>query len=363
MGKTTVFIGAGAIIGILALILVYMGNPPNMGVCVACFLRDTTGALKLQSAAPVQYMRPEIFGFAIGAFASALIFKSFKPQAGSVPFIRFILGFFMMIATLVFLGCPLRAFLRIGGGDLNAVVGLAGLMAGIAIGVVFLKKGFSFPAAQSQRKVEGMLFPTICVGLLLLAIFVPSLFAQSTAGPGSMHAPIIYALSAGLIIGILIERTRFCSIGFFSHILLFKRYGMMIGVIVMIAVVMIGNIALGKFKLGFEMQPIAHTDIIWNFLPMVLVGICGVFLGGCPLRQIVRAGTADSDATMSVLGMIVGAAAAHNFAMASAAQSATSAGGPTITGKIFVGLGFLAVLVIGIAYSKATQKKCETATI
>ena len=58
MGKTTVFIGAGAIIGILALILVYMGNPPNMGVCVACFLRDTTGALKLQSAAPVQYMRP-----------------------------------------------------------------------------------------------------------------------------------------------------------------------------------------------------------------------------------------------------------------------------------------------------------------
>lgn len=359
MGKTSIMIGAGVIVGVIALTLAYLGNPPNMGVCVACFLRDTTGALKLQSAPPVQYMRPEVFGFIMGAFLSSLAFKTFKPQAGSVPFIRFILGFFMMIGSLVFLGCPLRGFLRIGGGDLNAVIGVAGLMVGIALGVLFLNKRFAFPSAQKQTKTEGAIFPLVCAALLGLAIVSPSLFAMSKAGPASMQAPIIYALSAGLIVGVLIERTRFCSIGFFSHILLFKKYAMMFGVIALIAVVTAGNIFLGKYKLGFELQPIAHTDILWNFLPIVLVGICGVFMGGCPLRQLVRAGTADSDATMSVLGMIIGAAVAHNFSMASAAQSAASAGGPTLTGKIFVGLGFVVVAVIGIAYSCKANGKTE----
>ena len=35
---------AGAIIGILAPVLQKLGNPPNMGICVACFERDVAGA-------------------------------------------------------------------------------------------------------------------------------------------------------------------------------------------------------------------------------------------------------------------------------------------------------------------------------
>jgi len=35
----------GAIIGILATLLQKLGNPANMGVCVACFERDIAGAL------------------------------------------------------------------------------------------------------------------------------------------------------------------------------------------------------------------------------------------------------------------------------------------------------------------------------
>ena len=53
-------IGVGAFIGVAAAILQYWGNPGNMGICVACFERDITGALGMHRAGVVQYMRPEI---------------------------------------------------------------------------------------------------------------------------------------------------------------------------------------------------------------------------------------------------------------------------------------------------------------
>ena len=133
----------GATIGVLAPLLQRWGNPPNMGVCVACFERDIAGALGLHRAAAVQYLRPEIMGFVLGAFVAALAFREFKPRAGSAPIVRFVLGMFAMIGALAFLGCPWRALLRLSGGDLNAIVGLAGLAIGVTIGVQILKAGYS----------------------------------------------------------------------------------------------------------------------------------------------------------------------------------------------------------------------------
>nr|MCU0584200.1 YedE-related selenium metabolism membrane protein [Syntrophales bacterium] len=57
----------GAVIGVAATLLQYFGNPPNMGICVACFERDIAGGLGLHRAGVVQYIRPEISGFVIGA--------------------------------------------------------------------------------------------------------------------------------------------------------------------------------------------------------------------------------------------------------------------------------------------------------
>jgi uncharacterized protein len=123
---------AGAAIGILAPLLQKLGNPPNMGICVACFERDIAGALGLHRAAAVQYLRPEIMGFVLGSTAAALLFREFKARGGSAPLVRFILGVFAMVGALAFLGCPWRATLRLAGGDLNALLGIAGLAAGIA---------------------------------------------------------------------------------------------------------------------------------------------------------------------------------------------------------------------------------------
>ncbi|MBU4228114.1 YedE-related selenium metabolism membrane protein, partial [bacterium] len=96
----------GIFIGISATVLQKLGNPANMGICVACMERDIAGALGLHRAAVVQYIRPEIIGFVFGSLIAALIFKEFKARSGSAPLLRFVLGFLAMIGALVFLGCP-----------------------------------------------------------------------------------------------------------------------------------------------------------------------------------------------------------------------------------------------------------------
>jgi YedE family putative selenium metabolism protein len=146
----------GAVIGLIAVVLVMLGNPKNMGFCIACFLRDIAGATKLHSAPVVQYFRPEIVGLIGGALIMAMVSKEFSPKGGSAPVTRFFLGAFVMIGALVFLGCPLRMVLRIGGGDLNAIVGLAGFAVGILVGIFFLNKGFSLKRTYKLTTSEGV---------------------------------------------------------------------------------------------------------------------------------------------------------------------------------------------------------------
>ena len=83
------------------------------------------------------------------------------------------------------------------------------------------------------------------------------------------------------------------------------------------AAALVANLALGQFKLGFEGQPVAHTDGLWNFGGMTLSGLAFTLAGGCPGRQLFLSGEGDADAGVFVLGMITGAAFAHNFNLAS----------------------------------------------
>ena len=121
--QTTLMIVSGLSFGVLAALLVEWGNPPNMGFCAACFLRDIAGSLGLHGK--VHYLRPEILGFVLGAFVAAFAFREFRARGGSSPLVRFVLAAFVMIGALVFLGCPVRALLRLGGGDLGRGRGAA----------------------------------------------------------------------------------------------------------------------------------------------------------------------------------------------------------------------------------------------
>lgn len=344
---------AGAAVGIAALVLTLLGNPANMGFCIACFERDIAGAVGLHSAAKVQYLRPEIIGLVLGAFIMAAASKEFRAKTGSAPATRFILGAFVMIGALVFLGCPLRMVLRLGGGDLNAVVGLAGFAIGIALGVLFLNRGFSLKRAYEASAAEGSILPVVMVGLLLLGLAAPSLLHASTEGPGSKHAPMLAALLIAVVVGALAQKSRLCMVGGIRDIMLFRDFKLVYGFLAIFAVVLIGNLILGNFNLGVAMQPIAHSSHIWNLLGMILVGWGSVLLGGCPLRQLILAGEGNGDSAVTVFGMVVGAAFAHNFALAGNPDALNEAGelvvgGIAATGKIAVIVGFAVLLAVSV---------------
>ena len=346
-------VAAGGAVGLAAVVLTALGNPANMGFCIACFLRDIAGACGLHGAAKVQYIRPEIIGLVLGAFVMSVAMKEFRAKAGSSPATRFVLGAFVMIGALAFLGCPLRMVIRLGGGDLNALVALAGFVCGILAGVVFLNRGFSLKRAYPVGKAEGGVLPALMAGLLILALAVPTLFKASTEGPGAKHAPLIASLLIAAVVGALAQRSRLCMAGGLRDVALFRDFHLLYGFAAIFVVVLVGNLITGHFQLGFALQPVAHSAHLWNFLGMALVGWGSVLLGGCPLRQLILAGEGNGDSAVTVLGMIAGAAFAHNFGLAGSADALNEAGelvvgGVSTAGKVAVIVGFAVCLAVSL---------------
>lgn len=322
---------SGAVLGVIAAVLAFMGNPKNMAMCIACFVRDSAGAMKLHTAAVVQYMRPEIVGIVCGAFLIAVFTKEYRSTAGSSPMIRFILGVIMMVGSLVFLGCPLRMVIRMSAGDLNAYVALVGFACGVFTGTVALKRGFSLGRSYVVDKASGAVLPIALVILLILSV-TTSLFAFSESGPGSMHAPVLISLIGGLIFGAIAQKCRTCFAGSIRDVILMKNFDLITIIGSLFVVMLIYNLATGGFKLSFAGQPVAHAQHIWNFLGMYAVGFAAVLAGGCPLRQLILAGQGSSDSAVTFLGLLVGAAFCHNFGLAASAASAATADAPAVAG-------------------------------
>ena len=343
--ERTTMILAGLGIGIISAGLVLFGNPANMGFCIACFLRDISGALGLHQAAAVQYIRPEIIGLVLGSTVMALASKEFAARGGSSPMTRFVLGFFVMIGCLMFLGCPFRMILRLAGGDGNALFGLAGFAAGILCGVFFLNRGYSLKRTYKLPAAEGSVLPLIMAVLLVLLAAAPAFihFTEAGGGPGGSHAPILISLAAGVRGGALARRSRLCMVGGSRDAVLFREWKLLLGFVAILASALVCNLILGNSHPGFAGQPVAHTDGLWNALGMLLAGFGCVLLGGCPLRQLVLSGEGNTDSAMTVLGLLVGAAFAHNFGLASSGK------GPTANGKIAVVIGLAVVILIACA--------------
>lgn len=342
-------IAVGGLIGILGSLLQLWGNPANMGICVACFERDIAGALGMHRAAVVQYMRPEIIGFVLGSFVAAYLFKEFRSRLGSAPIVRFILGVFAMIGALVFLGCPWRAVLRLAGGDWNAILGLGGLAVGVWLGTLFLRNGYNLGRTHKTHTAAGWIMPLIMLGFLVIMLFNPQVSGEnqsgllfySVEGPGSMYAPLILSLIVGLVIGFLAQKSRFCTMGALRDLILFKQTHLFGGLVALAVTAFLTNLVVGQFNPGFIDQPVAHTMHFWNFGGMALAGLAFALAGGCPGRQLFLAGEGDGDSSIFVIGMIVGAAIAHNFGLAS------SPAGATTGGMIVVGIGLAICLLIG----------------
>jgi hypothetical protein len=347
----------GIAIGGIAVFLQYMGNPPNMGLCLGCFMRDTAGGIGLHRAAAAQYVRPEVMGVVLGALGSALVFRQWRARGGSAPFVCFILGVFAMEGILVYLGCPWRVFLRLGGGDLNGLLGIAGLLVGGTIAAMMTRRRGVIDEKRDAPPITGFVFPAVMVLLLVFVAlkvrFQPGLaLFFSEQGPGSMKAYWIVSLAAGLGVGVMAQRTRFCIVGALREAVVSRQFKLLTVLIGMLAAVCVGNLLTGRFRLGFAGMPISHTVYLWSFLGMVLCGLAFSLGQGCPGRQLVLAGEGDGDAAIFCVGMLFGAGICHNWALISVpdtmANGLLTVGGPTTPARIAIVTGIIACVVIAL---------------
>ncbi|MDD1702716.1 MAG: YeeE/YedE family protein [Methanoregula sp.] len=146
----------GLAIGILAafvqVLLISAGGPEAYGFCVACHTRDVVNVAvndvagtKLAVAAISQNaILPvlTVIGVLIGAFVSARYYQEFRAKAGNpVSYIWYLLGgIFFMIFALFMGGCPYRIGLRIGYGDVVALIGVVAIIIGVLVGIKIATK-------------------------------------------------------------------------------------------------------------------------------------------------------------------------------------------------------------------------------
>jgi len=343
-----------AAVGAAAAWLVALGNPGNMGICGACFIRDSAGALKLFQPGP-QYMRPEMPGLLLGAFLLALLTRRFTARSGGFAAGRFVLGFLMAIAALVFLGCPFRMLQRLGGGDLNAWIGLPGFIAGVGLGYLLERRGYSAGKTAPAPAAVGILGPL--AGACLLGYFLTGLLAGPGPGDDSgkpPHAAWMIALGIGLAAGAVLAVTGFCAVSSARQIFV-KPKAMLLAAVALVAGYAAVALGTGKFSASLEAQPAAHGDWLWNVLALGLLGLTGVLAGGCPVRQMIMAGEGNSDALVCVAGMFLGSAVAQNFGLVSASMSPDGPGGSSAGGRTAVVAGLVLCAVYGLWLARSLK--------
>ncbi|NOY87546.1 MAG: YedE-related selenium metabolism membrane protein [Deltaproteobacteria bacterium] len=344
-GDAPVIILSGLSLGFLGAALAFWGNPANSGICISCFMENLAGALHLHDDARMAYLRPELVGFVGGSLMMAFAGREFRSRSGKIPLLGFVMGIFLIVGSSVFMGCPIKMMLRLGAGDLTAVAGFLGLAAGVWAGVFFLRAGLDLGGVSPSRvPFQGLLLPGLFIIVLAVPFVFPGSLASSVTGPGARHAPLAVSLAAGVVIGALAQRSRFCVTGSFSNLYLARDMGLMRGLLALLVSAVGLNLALGMFHLGMLDQPGSHPDHFWNFLSMGMVGLGSVMVGGCPFRQLILSGEGSVDAAVVTLGMLTGGGIVHQWGIAS-----TSAG-PTPAGKAAVLLGLFFCLAIARFY-------------
>jgi YedE family putative selenium metabolism protein len=345
------FVLMGAVIGIGAVMLSYYGNPANTGLCVSCFMENVAGALRLHDNIRMQYLRPEIMGFVLGAFLMSLYRKEFVSTGGSSPLLRFLIGILLIIGCSIFIGCPVKMILRLAAGDIGAIVGFVGLTIGIYIGLEFVENGFRLGSSKLTPRANGFIIPGIMLFLLVLAFTKPAFIALSTKGAAAQYAPLLLSLGVGLTIGAIAQRTQFCITGGIARIFLWgprevmncpRSTGMLVSIITFFIVALVASLLTGQFSFGLHGQPSSNDSYGWAFLGMLMVGFGSVLIRGCPLRQLVASGQGDNDAGVAVMGMLVGAAMVVNWDL-----GGNSAGTPP-SAKIAVLVGICLLFIIGL---------------
>ena len=134
----------------------------------------------------------------------------------------------------------------------------------------------------------------------------------------------IVTLFLGLLIGWLGQRSGFCSIGGFRDFFMFRHTRLLSGYIALIVGAFIG------YLVFWLITPTAFENFFWligkGLMPVpgapanltvagyivlavvggIAVGLIGVLLGGCPLRQVVMTSEGNIKSLWFVIGMCIG---------------------------------------------------------
>lgn len=349
MSDLTAIILSGTLLGAGGVILERFGNPFRTGICVSCFIENIAGSLGLHANSRMQFIRPEIVGFILGAFLISILRGEFKARGGRSPVIRFVLGILMMIGTGIYIGCPIKLFYRVSGGEIMSLVGLFGLVAGVWAGGMYVRSGFSPGDVRPLNKVKGIFIPALAIVLLLFVFIKPSFIFESASGPGSKFSPIYLSLFIGLVIGGLCYYSRYCVLGGINNFILGREMTLLYGSFAFLAAAFLSYVFLGDFQPGTIAYPGSSPGYLWDFLGMGLVGFSGTLADGCPFRQLILAGSGDSDAGITVLGLLAGGAILQNFNLN------TTASGVTFNGQVAVLVGFALCIVIGLKKAGANN--------
>lgn len=336
----------GGLFGGTAVLLTVLGNPASTGLCASCFLVNVAGALGLHGVATQSYLRPELLGIVLGAFFAAAGSREFRVRGGSSPLVRFLGGALILFGCEVFIGCPIKALLRTAGGGAAGLVGLAGLAGGVLLAVPFLRDGFDMPAKSFLPEPAGLVLPASAFMLLLASSAGAGIFAPPSAGGGANHAPFAAAAVAGLFFGAAGQRSRFCVTGSIQNAAIARDFRESAGTLAFLAVALLLNLGLGAFLPTLAFEPGAHTDLLWAFLAMAMVGFGAILIAGCPFRQLVQASTGDLDALAAVAGMLFAAAVSATFRIGSSPAGVTGAG------KLAVLAGWIFFLALAIRNRK-----------
>lgn len=334
-------VGAGLVMGILAVLLAYLGNPVNTGICISCFMETSVGALGLHQNSRMWYLRPELGGFFLGSFAAALLRGEFKARTGGAGLSGIGLGMMMIVGSAVFIGCPIKLFLRLSAGDLTAFAGLAGLPLGVWLGLYFLRDsdlGLCGKASGGPSPVPWGL-AALVAGVTALAFF-PGVLRESTGGGGALHAPMWLSLGAGLLLGALCQGSRFCVTGQVRDALLTRQFKNAYGLLAFFLGALLVNGLVGSFNFTYYESPGVHLEWWWSLAGMALVGWAAVLCGGCPFRQLIKAGEGDMEAATITVGMVLGAVLVETWGLGSTTE------GTTPQGRIAVLVGFAALFAL-----------------
>ncbi len=337
----------GAAMAAAAFALAALGNPASSGLCASCFLVNVAGALGLHAKASQSYLRPELLGIVLGAFFAAFASREFRVRGGASTAFHFAGGAFLLLGCEVFIGCPVKALLRTAGGGAVGLAGLAGLAAGVLFSLPFLKDGFDVRAKKAFPEPAGLVLPAAAFLLLLASSAGAGAFAPALPGQEARHAPFAVSAAAGLFFGAAGQRSRFCVTGSIRNAALARDFRDGAGTVAFLAAALLLNVLSGAFLPTLSLEPGAHTDVLWAFLAMAMVGFGAILVSGCPFRQLVLASTGDLDAAAALAGMLAAAGLSVGLGIGSSPEGVTAAGKLAVLG------GWIFFLAAGLAKRRA----------